>query len=118
MKGIVGWFLQVSLLKMSLFSLGGAEAPLLDIVAYAGYAFTGLCLAVLGKIIVSYSYYFLMPWTCLCMGIFLVKTMKRVLFSEVRSFDSSRHHYLLLFIAIAQFPLFIWLGNITVNWLF
>ncbi|KAM0071402.1 putative Yif1 family protein [Helianthus debilis subsp. tardiflorus] len=41
------------------------------------------------------------------MGIFLVKTMKRVLFSEVRSFDSSRHHYLLLFIALAQFPLFI-----------
>ncbi|XP_024974492.1 protein YIF1B-B-like [Cynara cardunculus var. scolymus] len=118
MKGLVGWFLQVSLLKMSLFSLGGAEAPLLDIVAYAGYGFTGLCLAVLGKIIMSYSYYFLIPWTCLCMGIFLVKTMKRVLFSEVRSFDSSRHHYLLLFIALAQFPLFIWLGNITVNWLF
>lgn len=80
MKGIVGWFLQVSLLKMSLFSLGGAEAPLLDIVAYAGYAFAGLCLAVFGRIIMSYSYYFLMPWTCLCMGIFLVKTMKRVLF--------------------------------------
>ncbi|CAH1431832.1 unnamed protein product [Lactuca virosa] len=118
MKGIVGWFLQVSLLKMSLFSLGGAEAPLLDIVAYAGYAFAGLCLAVFGRIIMSYSYYFLMPWTCLCMGIFLVKTMKRVLFSEVRSFDSSRHHYLLLFIALAQFPLFVWLGNITVNWLF
>lgn len=118
MKGLVGWFLQVSLLKMSLFSLGGAEAPLLDIVAYAGYGFTGLCLAVFGKIIMSYSYYFLIPWTCLCMGIFLVKTMKRVLFSEVRSFDSSRHHYLLLFIALAQFPLFIWLGNITVNWLF
>ncbi|XP_021974650.1 protein YIF1A [Helianthus annuus] len=120
MKGIVGCFLQVSLLKMSLFSLDGAEAPLLDIVAYAGYAFTGLCLAVLGRIIVSYSYYILMPWTCLCMRIFLVKTMKRVPFSEVRSFDSSRHqyHYLLLFIALAQFPLFIWLGNITLNWLF
>ncbi|KAL9993604.1 putative Yif1 family protein [Helianthus debilis subsp. tardiflorus] len=118
MKGIVGWFLQVSLLKMSLFSLGGAEAPLLDIIAYAWYAFTGLCLAVLGRIIVSYSYYFLMSWTCLCMGICLVKTMIRVLFSEVRSFDSSRHHYLLLFIALAQFPLFIWLGNITLNWLF
>lgn len=50
------------------------------------------------------------------MGIFLVKTMKRVLFAEVRSYDSSKHHYLLLFIALAQFPLFTWLGNITVNW--
>ncbi|KAK1356708.1 Integral membrane HRF1 family protein [Heracleum sosnowskyi] len=117
-KGLVGWFLQVSLLKMSLFSLGSGEAPLLDIVAYAGYTFTGICLAVLGKLFWSYSYYFLMPWTCLCMGTFLVKTMKRVLFAEVRTYDSSRHHYLLLFIALAQFPLFIWLGNVSLNWLF
>ncbi|KAA8531418.1 hypothetical protein F0562_006229 [Nyssa sinensis] len=118
MKGLVGWFLQVLLLKMSLLSLGSAEAPLLDIVAYAGYTFTGMCFAVLGRILWSYSYYFLMPWTCLCMGVFLVKTMKRVLFAEVRSSDSSKHHYLLLFIALAQFPLFIWLGNIGVHWLF
>lgn len=117
-KGLVGWFLQVALLKVSLLSLGSGEAPLLDIVAYAGYTFTGMCLAILGKIMWSYSYYFMMPWTCLCMGIFLVKTMKRVLFSEVRTYDSSKHHYLLLFIALAQFPLFIWLGNISVNWLF
>ncbi|RVW91938.1 Protein YIF1B [Vitis vinifera] len=117
-KGLVGWCLQVSLLKVSLLSLGSGEAPLLDIVAYAGYTFTGMCLAVFGRIAWSYSYYFLMPWACLCMGIFLVKTMKRVLFAEVRSYDSSRHHYLLLFIALAQLPLFIWLGNISVHWLF
>uniref|UniRef100_A0A7N0TPS1 Uncharacterized protein n=1 Tax=Kalanchoe fedtschenkoi TaxID=63787 RepID=A0A7N0TPS1_KALFE len=116
-KGLFGWFLQVALLKMSLLSLGSAEAPLLDIVAYAGYTFTGLCLAVLGRIVWNYAYYFLMPWACLCSGIFLVKTMKRVLFAEVRTYDSSRHHYLLLFIALSQFPLFIWLGNISINWL-
>jgi hypothetical protein len=116
-KGLLGWFLQVALLKVTLLSLGSGEAPLLDIVAYAGYTFTGMCVAVLGKIIWGYSYYALMPWTCLCMGIFLVKTMKRVLFAEVRSYDSSKHHYLLLFIALAQFPLFTWLGNISVNWL-
>ncbi|KAK8677057.1 hypothetical protein V6N13_142613 [Hibiscus sabdariffa] len=117
-KGLFGWFLQVMLLKTTLLSLGSGEAPLLDILAYAGYAFTGMCLSVLGRIIWRYSYYFLMPWTCLWMGVFLVKTMKRVLFAEVRSYDSSRHHYLLLFIALAQFPLFTWLGNISVNWLF
>ncbi|CAM8987943.1 unnamed protein product [Rhodiola kirilowii] len=117
-KGLFGWFLQVVLLKMTLLSLGSAEAPLLDIVAYAGYTFTGLCLAVLGRIVWNYAYYFLMPWACIFTGIFLVKTMKRVLFAEVRHYDSSRHNYLLLFIALAQFPLFIWLGNISVNWLF
>ncbi|KAL5543156.1 hypothetical protein UlMin_010866 [Ulmus minor] len=116
-KGLLGWFLQVALLKLTLLSLGSGEAPLLDIVAYGGYCFTGLCLAVLGRILWGYSYYFLIVWTCLCMGVFLVKTMKRVLFAEVRSYDSSKHHYLLLFIALAQLPLFIWLGNISVNWL-
>ncbi|KAM7266601.1 hypothetical protein ACFE04_004498 [Oxalis oulophora] len=117
-KGLLGWFMQVMLLKVTLLSLGCGEAPLLDIVAYAGYSFTGLCLAVLGRITFGPSYYVLLPWVCLCMGVFLVKTMKRVLFAEVRSYDSSRHHYLLIFIALAQFPLFIWLGNVTVNWLF
>ncbi|GAB4855047.1 hypothetical protein Ancab_023632 [Ancistrocladus abbreviatus] len=118
MKGLVGWFFQVMLLKLSLYSLSSGEAPLLDVVAYAGYSFTGISLAILGRMLWSYSYYLLMPWTCLCMGIFLVKTMKRVLYAEVRSYDSRRHHYLLLLIAMAQFPLFIWLGNISLHWLF
>ncbi|KAK1586631.1 hypothetical protein Q3G72_004440 [Acer saccharum] len=115
-KGLLGWFTQVMLLKLTLLSLGSGEAPLLDIVAYAGYTFTGTCLAVLGSIVFSYSYYFVILWTCMCMGIFLVKTMKRVLFSEMRTHDSSRHHYLLIFIAFAQLPLSLWLGNVTVNW--
>ncbi|KAJ8434911.1 hypothetical protein Cgig2_003350 [Carnegiea gigantea] len=117
-KALVGWFLQVMLLKLSLFSLISGEAPFLDVVAYAGYAFTGISLAVLGKLIWAPAYYILLPWTCLCMGVFLVKTMKRVLYAEVRSYDSSKHHILLLLIALAQFPFFIWLGNISVRWLF
>ncbi|KAF7822337.1 protein YIF1B-like [Senna tora] len=116
-KGLVGWFMQGMLLKVTLLSLGSGETPLLDIIAYAGYTFAGMCLAVLGRIILGYSYYFLMPWTCLCIGVFLVKTMKRVLLADVRSYESTKTHYLLLFIALAQLPLFTWLGNITVNWL-
>ncbi|KAJ6677644.1 YIP1 INTERACTING FACTOR-like protein YIF1 PROTEIN [Salix viminalis] len=115
-KGLLAWFMQATLLKMILLSLGGGEAPLLDMVAYAGYTFTGMCFAVLGKILPGYSYYILMPCTCLCMGIFLVKTMKRVLFAEVRGVNSSRHHYLLILIGLVQFPLFAWLSNVSVNW--
>ena len=55
------------MLKMILLSLGSGEAPLLDIVAYAGYTFTGMCFAVLGKILSGYSSYILMPCACLCM---------------------------------------------------
>uniref|UniRef100_M4CTB2 Uncharacterized protein n=1 Tax=Brassica campestris TaxID=3711 RepID=M4CTB2_BRACM len=83
-----GWlvFLQVMLLEITLLSLGSGESPLLDIVAYAGYANAGLCLAVLCKTIWGYSYYVLIPRTCLCTGVFLVKTMKRVLFAEAKSY--------------------------------
>lgn len=112
-RAFIGWALQVLLLKGMLYSLGSGEAPLLDIIAYGGYAFTGICIGVLARLCWSYSYYFAMPWMSLCMGVFLVKTMKRVLFTEMRSYEkhSSRQHYVLLFMAIAQFPLFFWLGN-------
>lgn len=117
-KGMVGWFSQAMLLKVSMVSLGGREAPLLDMVAYAGYTFTGMCLAVLGRITLRYACYLIILWTCLCMGIFLVKTMKQTLLAEVRSYDTGKHHYLLLCIALTQFPMIFWLSNTSGNWLF
>nr|GLL29561.1 protein YIF1B-B [Ipomoea trifida] len=113
-KALLAWFVQVLLLKMSLLSSASGEAPLLDLVAYAGYTFAGMCLAVLGRVIWPHSYYFLLPWTCLCMGIFLVKTAKRVI---ITGHDSRKHHYRLLFIALAQFPVFVWVGNSGGQWL-
>ncbi|KAF9600168.1 hypothetical protein IFM89_004992 [Coptis chinensis] len=98
-KDYLDGFAEILLLKVSLYSLGSGEAPLLDIVAYAGYAFTGMCVPIMGRIMWSYSYYFLMPFMCLCMGVFLVKTVKRIIFAEIRSYDSSKQNYALLFMA-------------------
>ncbi|CAD6247711.1 unnamed protein product [Miscanthus lutarioriparius] len=114
-KGILGWFLQVILIKGLLYSLGSGEAPLLDIVAYAGYGFAGTSLAMLARIFWNYLYYFIMPWFCICTGVFLVKTMKRVLLGGPRSYERhpSRNHYFLLFLAVVQFPMLFWLGNIS-----
>ncbi|ONH92664.1 hypothetical protein PRUPE_8G187900 [Prunus persica] len=116
-KGMIGWLLQVMLLKASLSSLGGGEAPLLDMIAYTGYTFTGLCVAVLGRITLSYAYYLIIIWTSMCSGIFLAKTIKITLYAELHSYDANMHHYLLLGIAFSQFPLIIWLSNPTGNWL-
>lgn len=46
------------------------------------------------------------------MGVFLVKTMKRVMFSETRNYaqENSVHHYALICLAASQIPLFLWLG--------
>ncbi|PWZ30805.1 hypothetical protein Zm00014a_000594 [Zea mays] len=113
-RALIGWGFQLMVLKGLLYSMGGGEVPLLDLVAYGGYLFAGLSLAVVARLMWAYSYYVMMPWMSLCMGVFLVRTMKRVLFTEMRSSErhSSRQHYFLLFMAIAQFPLFFWLGSI------
>ncbi|KAJ7557478.1 hypothetical protein O6H91_05G128100 [Diphasiastrum complanatum] len=111
-KALLGWAAEVLLLRCSLYAMGSADAPILDVVSYSGYSFVGICMSVLARMIWSYSFYIVMPWTSLCMAVFLVKTLKRMLYAESRSYDrdSSRHHYILLFIAVAQFPLFFWLG--------
>lgn len=111
-KGLLGWFLNAILIRLSLYALGNGGATILDVVSYAGYAFVGVSISIMARLVWHYSYYVVMPLTSLCMAIFLVKTMKRVVFAEVRSFerDSSKHHYLLLFMALAQFPLSFWLG--------
>ena len=47
-------------------------------------------------------------------AMFLVRTMKRVMFAETRHYerDSARHRYLLLLLAACQFPLAMWLGKL------
>lgn len=113
-KALLGWAAQTILLKSSLFALGSGDAPTLDVVAYGGYSFIGVSVSVLARMIWSYAYYITLPWTSICMGMFLVRTMKRLLFAEARRYDrdSTRHHYLLLLMAVAQLPLFYWLVRV------
>nr|CAD1819874.1 unnamed protein product [Ananas comosus var. bracteatus] len=67
-RGLAGWLVQIALLKGLLYSMGGGEAPLLDIAAYGGYLFTGVCLSIISRLLWSHCYYFLLPWTSICMG--------------------------------------------------
>ncbi|KAJ7543305.1 hypothetical protein O6H91_09G033100 [Diphasiastrum complanatum] len=108
---VMGWSAELLLLWCMLFAMGSGDVPFLDITSYGGYAFVGISICVIAKMVSCYSYYAILPWTSLCMAVFLVKTLKRILFAEVRNYDrdSSRHHYLLLFLAVAQLPLFFWL---------
>lgn len=111
-KATIGWAIETVILKASLLTLGSGDAPTLDVVAYGGYAFIGVSLSVFAHLLSTYAYYITWAYTSLCMANFLVKTMKRLLFAEARRYDrdSTRHHYLLLLMGVAQFPLFYWLG--------
>lgn len=113
-KATIGWIIETIMLKASLFALGSGDAPTLDVVAYAGYAFIGVSLSLVVRLLSPYAFHITWAYTSLCMASFLVKTMKRLLFAEVRRYDrdSTRHHYLLLLMAVAQFPLFYWLVHV------
>eukprot|EP00271_Cylindrocystis_brebissonii_P015158 TRINITY_DN37299_c0_g1_i1.p1 TRINITY_DN37299_c0_g1~~TRINITY_DN37299_c0_g1_i1.p1 ORF type:complete len:316 (+),score=39.54 TRINITY_DN37299_c0_g1_i1:213-1160(+) len=114
-RGFFGWCLEALFLRGLLSTIGGsADAPLLDLLAYSGYPFVGIALAVAAWTIWHHAYYPVIIWTSLCSAIFLVKTMKRVLFSESRSYsqETSLHHYSLIGLAVLQFPLALWLGRL------
>ncbi|CAI9098810.1 OLC1v1035519C1 [Oldenlandia corymbosa var. corymbosa] len=121
---ILCWLLQILLLGATLHTLGGGagigvggEVPLLDLVAYGGYTFIAASLIMTARILLcDHLLWAAILWESLCMGVFLVKTMKRILVSELRSgvdysISNNKRNYLLLMIAISQIPLLLWLGS-------
>ncbi|KAM7252712.1 hypothetical protein ACFE04_008221 [Oxalis oulophora] len=112
-NGLLCWTSQVLLLEATLHTLGDGDVLLLDVVAYGGYTFAPVSIVVIARFMCRYCFYVASLWQCLSMGMFFVKVMKRILIAEVRSCEkhSSKRHYLLLLVAVAQFPLIFWLGN-------
>lgn len=115
-NGLLCWLLQVLILEATLQSLGGGSLAVLDVVAYSGYTFVAGSATVLARTVWSCSFHVFTLWGSICMGVFFVKTMKRILLAEVTSSErhSSKCHYLLLLVALAQAPLLLWLGSVGV----
>ncbi|XWS72642.1 hypothetical protein CRYUN_Cryun02cG0057700 [Craigia yunnanensis] len=115
-NGLLCWLFQVLLLEATLNTLGDGDVPLLDIVAYGGYTLAAVSIVLLSRIVWSHCFYVVTLWEYLCMGMLLVKIMKRILIAEVRRSEkhSSKRHFLILLVAVAQVPLLFWLGNIAV----
>ena len=114
--GILAWAGETLLLWAGLKSLTTSQAPLhvpmLDLASYAGYTFVAVSVQCAVGLFSRRGYYILLCWGGLCTAAFLVKTMKRILFSESRHYGSSspRHNYLLLALALSQLPFLFWLG--------
>ena len=115
----VAWIVEICFVWTSLRSISTAQmtvsAPILDIGAYTGYMFVMLSVALACKHLPYWVYYLAIVWGALSSAVFMVKTVKRIIFSEARhhGFDSHRHNYLLLILAVAQFPLHLWLGSVN-----
>ena len=116
--GAMCWFLEGATVWAALRSLSTARvkvsAPALDVAAYVGYAFVLVTATLLVRLLVPS----LSPtaralqtlWASACSGVFIVKTVKRVIFSEARQhahgFDGvGASNYVLLALALAQVPM-------------
>ncbi|GBF88884.1 transport protein [Raphidocelis subcapitata] len=87
--------------------------PWSELLAYVGYPFVPVCAAVVAKQLGGRAaYYAVWGYGSLCMGVFLVRTMKRVIFQEARQYahDMKLTNYLLLALAGFQFPWAWWLA--------
>ncbi len=119
--GITSWASEVLLLWVGLKSAASSQAPvqvpLLDLLAYAGYTFVAVSAECALGLFSRRGYYALLLWGGLCTAVFMVKTMKRIVYAEARQYggDPSRRNYLLLALALLQVPFAWWLGHLPVH---
>mmetsp|Transcript_16093 Transcript_16093/g.48203 ORF Transcript_16093/g.48203 Transcript_16093/m.48203 type:complete len:358 (-) Transcript_16093:1579-2652(-) len=110
----VAWFINAVILKLLLHLMGIPSAiPFLEVVAYAGYAFVHVCITtILGAAFGRLTWYVMWGYGSLCMAIFIVRTIKRIIFHEARQYrvNTSTHNYVLLGLALFQFLLTYVLG--------
>lgn len=108
------WVAHTLLIKVLLYLMGIPSAvPFLEVVAYAGYPFVHVCLAYFfGAAFGRVTWHVMWVYSSLCMAVFIVRTIKRVIFHEARQsrVDSSSHNYVLLGLALFQFPFTYYLG--------
>lgn len=81
---VAAWGVHAAALKTLLWVLGIASGtPLLELAAYAGYPFVAACAVLVAHMCLGpVGYHAVWAYGGLCMAIFLVRTMKRVIFLE------------------------------------
>ena len=90
-SAIGAWMVHALMLKMLLWMLGiSSTAAFSELTAYAGYPFVVACVVLLAHLVLGrMGYHVVWAYGSLCMAIFLVRTMKRVIFLESSHYSES-----------------------------
>lgn len=56
-RALIGWFVETILVRFILYTVGTAEVPILDLVAYSGYFFVGISTSLFSWLCWHHSYY-------------------------------------------------------------
>jgi protein transport protein YIF1 len=109
------WVAHALLLKVVLWAAGVPGLPFAELAAYAGYPFVAASATLAAHLTLGRTgYHVAWAYGSLCMAVFLVRTMKRAIYQEARHYagEASRHNYLLLGLALFQFPFNAWLARL------
>lgn len=112
----LSWLLHAVVLAVILRAMAlPASVPWLDLLAYTGYAYVPACIIIIAGVLGGkWGYYAAWLYLSCCMAVFLVRTLKRAVFQEARNYGKDLHtiNYLLLGLAVFQFPFLFWMTNL------
>jgi hypothetical protein len=115
-SGLAVLTLEIVVFKLGLYIVNSpAPLPVTELVAYCGYKYVGVIISMLvGSLLGTRAYYVAAIVNGALCGVFLVKSLRRVLaIDSVSSYDDSsmrKGRYFLLAMAALQVPLMLFLG--------
>ncbi|ELU01098.1 hypothetical protein CAPTEDRAFT_149416 [Capitella teleta] len=114
---LVWTILEIIILLIAMYVINVAtDLKYLDLLAYCGYKYVGMLLALIGGLLFQSSgYYIVLLWTSISIAFFLVRSLKLAIMphSDPDNYirGNKRRLYFLLFVALSQPLLMWWLTN-------
>lgn len=90
-SGLVAWAVHLLVARVILRAMSlPSSVPWVELAAYTGYTFVPVVASVVaGQLGGRWAYYGAWLYGSLCMAVFMVRTMKRVIFQEARGYGES-----------------------------
>lgn len=105
--------LEVVLIKLGMYLVNARPTPWLDIVAFRGYKFVGVNVAMIASLLVKQLYWPVLLYTATAMGVFLLRSHRRIILPRGNAGhpeDFTQQNYFLAVIFLLQYAIYIVLG--------
>lgn len=109
-KGLGVLSLEVLIVKLGLYLVNARPTPWLDLIAYRGYKFVGVVLAMASWLLMPKLYLPVLLYSATAMSIFLMRSHRRIILPRdvdlQQATDLARRNGFLLFLSVLQYPIY------------
>ena len=109
-KGLGVLSLEVLIVKLGLYLVNARPTPWLDIIAYRGYKFVGVVVAMASWLLMPKLYLPALLYAASAMAIFLMRSHRRIILPRdvnlQQATDLARRNGFLLFLSVLQYPIY------------